>query len=77
MRIYRPTEKATSCQYILQSTHSLLAASLKLCESDRHQTDGVAWVCYIIQHAPMVGRNLFVFSVEALADVNSSACAWT
>jgi hypothetical protein len=54
MRVYSPTEKATSCTLILQSVHALLVASLRLCEVEHTRSDGVSWACYIIKHIPMV-----------------------
>ncbi|WWC66185.1 uncharacterized protein I206_100086 [Kwoniella pini CBS 10737] len=60
LKIYSPTEKASSCQIILQTTHSLLAASLRLCEpgiKSGKEEEGVSWCCFIIQHTPMSLRN--------------------
>ncbi|WVW82548.1 hypothetical protein I302_104559 [Kwoniella bestiolae CBS 10118] len=62
LKIYSPSEKASSCQIILQSTHSLLAASLRLCEehaqyANKKEEEGLAWCCFIIQHTPMLLRN--------------------
>nr|XP_018267383.1 uncharacterized protein I303_01369 [Kwoniella dejecticola CBS 10117]OBR89541.1 hypothetical protein I303_01369 [Kwoniella dejecticola CBS 10117] len=60
LKIYSPTEKASSCQMILQSTHSLLAASLQLCEQDMRsgkEEQGVSWCCFLIEHTPMSLRN--------------------
>ncbi|WVQ61961.1 uncharacterized protein L199_000094 [Kwoniella botswanensis] len=70
LKIYSPSEKASSCQTILQSTHSLLAASLRLCEEHTHslahahvhgvagkEEEGLAWCCFIIEHTPMLLRN--------------------
>jgi hypothetical protein len=54
MRVYSPTEKATSCQLILQSVHTLLVASLQLCGQDHMSSEGVTWTCFIIEHTPMV-----------------------
>lgn len=54
MWMYSPSEKTTSCQFILESTHDVFAASLKLCETKHAQLEGVAWVCFIIEHIPMV-----------------------
>lgn len=56
MRVYSPTEKATSCALILQSVHALLVASLRLCEVEHTKSDGVAWACYIVEHTPIVSR---------------------
>ncbi|WVR06060.1 hypothetical protein IAU60_003088 [Kwoniella sp. DSM 27419] len=57
LKIYIPSEKAASCQLILQSTHSLLAASLRLCEVRGKEQVGVTWCCFIIEHTPMLLRN--------------------
>ncbi|WWD17654.1 hypothetical protein CI109_102095 [Kwoniella shandongensis] len=57
LKVYSPSEKAASCQMILQTTHALLAASLKLCEYDRKAEEGVIWTCFIIEHTPMQLRN--------------------
>nr|XP_018999660.1 uncharacterized protein I203_07857 [Kwoniella mangroviensis CBS 8507]OCF63121.1 hypothetical protein I203_07857 [Kwoniella mangroviensis CBS 8507] len=69
LKIYSPSEKASSCQTILQSTHSLLAASLRLCEEQTYSVahahpqgvggkeEGLAWCCFIIEHTPMLLRN--------------------
>ncbi|WRT64368.1 uncharacterized protein IL334_001300 [Kwoniella shivajii] len=59
LNVYSPSEKASSCQIILRSTHSLLAASLKLCEEriNGKEEEGVAWCCFIIEHTPMLLRN--------------------
>ena len=54
MRVYSPTEKATSCQLLLQSVHALLVASLQLCEEPNKVYEGVTWSCFIIEHTPMV-----------------------
>ncbi|CAD6575349.1 MAG: hypothetical protein TREMPRED_001360 [Tremellales sp. Tagirdzhanova-0007] len=56
MRLYSPSEKATMCPLILQSTHAIFAASLKLCETMHTQMEGLDWVCFIIQHTPMMLR---------------------
>ncbi|WVF70243.1 hypothetical protein IAT40_005032 [Kwoniella sp. CBS 6097] len=57
LKVYSPSEKASSCQMILQSTHSLLAASLRLCQEPNKEEEGVIWCCFIIEHTPMLLRN--------------------
>ncbi|OCF37694.1 hypothetical protein I316_00821 [Kwoniella heveanensis BCC8398] len=57
LKVYSPSEKASSCQMILQSTHSLLAASLSLCGKPNKEEEGVIWCCFIIEHTPMLLRN--------------------
>nr|ODN96689.1 hypothetical protein L204_03398 [Cryptococcus depauperatus CBS 7855] len=69
LKIYRPSEKASSCQMILQSTHSLLVASLELCRlcevgeaegkeiDGRKAEEGVGWCCFLLEHMPMMLRN--------------------
>ncbi|KAK8866140.1 hypothetical protein IAR55_001291 [Kwoniella newhampshirensis] len=57
LKIYRPSEKAASCQMILQSTHALLVASLRLCEDANKAEAGVIWTCFIIEHTPLQLRN--------------------
>ncbi|WWC86456.1 uncharacterized protein L201_001333 [Kwoniella dendrophila CBS 6074] len=61
LKCYSPSEKSSSCQIILQSTHSLLAASLRLCEEPltnrSKEEEGVSWCCFIIEHTPMLLRN--------------------
>ena len=54
MKLYSPSEKATSCQLILQTTHTMLAASLKLCAIEHTQMQGVTWACFVIENTPMV-----------------------
>lgn len=69
LKIYSPSEKASSCQMILQATHALLEASMHLCrattagdvrgESKEGWGDaevGVFWTCFLIKHVPMVCR---------------------
>lgn len=55
MAVYSPTEKASSCQSIIEATHALLAASLVLCQTDATEVEGVIWACFIIENTPMVG----------------------
>ncbi|KAL0241969.1 hypothetical protein I308_106143 [Cryptococcus tetragattii IND107] len=69
LKIYSPSEKASSCQMILQATHALLEASMHLCrattagdvrgESKEGWGDaevGVFWTCFLIKHVPMTLR---------------------
>lgn len=54
MAVYSPTEKASSCKYILDATHALFAASLLLCDTPSREMEGVVWTCFIIENTPMV-----------------------
>lgn len=70
LKIYSPSEKASSCQLILHATHALLVASMQLCRCPptgdvREFTDeegrgkaemGVFWTCFLIEHMPMTLR---------------------
>lgn len=71
LKIYSPSEKASSCQLILQATHALLVASMQLCQADggaagdvRGKSEeewgeaevGVFWTCFLIEHMPIVRR---------------------
>lgn len=57
MAVYSPTEKVASCRYILEATHTLLAASLVLCETTTTVMEGLIWTCFIIENTPMVRRS--------------------
>ncbi|WVQ77110.1 hypothetical protein IAR50_006793 [Cryptococcus sp. DSM 104548] len=57
LNIYSPSEKASSCQMILRSTHTILVASLHLCQNAQKAEEGVFWTCFLIQHMPMMLRN--------------------
>lgn len=68
LKIYSPSEKASSCQLILHATHALLVASMQLCrcpptgdvrefthDEGRGKAElGVFWTCFLIEHMPMV-----------------------
>lgn len=66
LKIYSPSEKASSCQMILQATHALLEASMHLCRAAAGDVRGeskegwgeaevgVFWTCFLIKHMPMV-----------------------
>ncbi|OXG92409.1 hypothetical protein C345_05935 [Cryptococcus neoformans A2-102-5] len=71
LKIYSPSEKASSCQLILQATHALLVASMQLCQADggaagdvRGKSEeewgkaevGVFWTCFLIEHMPITLR---------------------
>ena len=53
MAVYSPTEKASSCRDILETTHAMLAAALALCRTKSKEAEGVTWACFIIEHTPM------------------------
>ncbi|WVQ82472.1 hypothetical protein IAT38_004601 [Cryptococcus sp. DSM 104549] len=57
LKVYSPSEKAASCQMIMQSTHALLVASLALCQEPKKAEQGVIWTCFMIEHTPMLLRN--------------------
>ncbi|KIR78890.1 hypothetical protein I306_04100 [Cryptococcus gattii EJB2] len=68
LKIYSPSEKASSCQMILQATHALLEASMHLCRAAAGDVRGeskegwgeaevgVFWTCFLIKHMPMTLR---------------------
>jgi hypothetical protein len=57
MSVYSPTEKASSCRDILETTHTMLAAALDLCKTRHKSTEGVTWACCIIENTPMVNAS--------------------
>lgn len=55
MKLFLPDEKPFLGRLILQTTHTLLSASLKLCSSSARRSLGAIWICNLIVDCPMVG----------------------
>lgn len=54
MKLFLPDEKPFLGRLILQTTHTLLSASLKLCSSSARRSLGAVWCCNLIVDCPMV-----------------------
>ena len=53
MRAYSPSAEGPIGEAILRTTHTLLLASLALCEEAKGELDGMVWTCFLIEFTPM------------------------